>query len=495
VYDVFDTHDVAVSARPACSAEAPATGRKAMQLDATTLERHLGHRLRALPDLPLSGGRGVRFHSDRVRPGDVFVAMAGATQHGERFADDALARGAAFVLTDRPRPGAVVVDDAGAALLDLGHVARAARRGPVIGITGSVGKTTTKALLAAALDGAVSPGNLNTPHALATVLVDGWLAGDLDRPLVLELGIDHVGEMARLLDLVHPDHALLTAIAPAHLAGLGDVATVAREKGRLLHAAAGSRVVAESAWRQLPPELRTVTLRYRLIGPTGAAADASAEEEPSGDEPPIVLAEHVLGETNDHLRIVPSARAGALEREIDVALPGLGRALAENALGALTLAFELGVEPAIAAERLAHARLEPHRLTRHRLGEWTLLDDTYNAGPPSMREALAVLKRLPAPHAAVLGSMLELGPSSPDHHTDLGLVCAGLDLDAIWTVGADARAIAEACPGARHLPDTAAAIAAAADLPRRGTLLVKGSRGIGLEALVAHLLATSAAPA
>ena len=203
-----------------------------MNLDASTLRRWLGPRLRDLPPLPGGGARGVRFHSDRVRPGDAFVAMAGARAHGERFADDALARGAAFVISDRPRPGAVLVDDAGAALLDLGRAARAARRGRVIGVTGSVGKTTAKALLAAALDAAASPGNLNTPHALATVLVDAWLADDLDRPLVLELGIDHVGEMARLIELVRPTDGLLTAIAPAHLEGLGDLATVAREKGQ-----------------------------------------------------------------------------------------------------------------------------------------------------------------------------------------------------------------------------------------------------------------------
>ncbi len=490
-----------------------------MQLDATTLQQHLGHRLRALPERLPEAGRGVRFHSDRVRPGDVFVAMAGASQHGERFADDALARGAAFVLTDRPRAGAVLVDDAGAALLDLGRVARAAHRGAVIGITGSVGKTTAKTLLAAALDGRLSPGNLNTPHALATVLVDAWLADDLDRPLVLELGIDHVGEMARLLDLVRPDHALLTAIAPAHLSGLHDVATVAREKGRLLAHARGVRVVAESAWQQLPPDLRAVTVRYALadaIGdgdaeaPTdagvltdagataGAAAltrGAEAGRVPSPHQPPLLIGTHVPGEARDRLRVRLDAGRVGPERELDLALPGLGRALAANALGALTLALELGADGDAAAAGIAGARLEAHRLTLHRHHDWTLIDDTYNAGPPSMREALAVLTRMPRPRVAVLGSMLELGPASAEYHAELGRACAALDLDLVWAVGDDARALAQACPGARQLADTGTAIAAAAELPRHGTLLVKGSRGIGLEALVAHLLTTAPEPA
>ena len=166
-----------------------------MTLDLAMLRRALGDHLLELPASPLPPAGGVRFHSDRVRPGDAFVALGGAATHGVRYADDALARGAAYVITDRPFPGAVRVDDAGAALLALGSAARAVLVGPVVAVTGSAGKTTTKALLAAALDAFASPGNLNTTHALATVLVDAWLAGDPARPLVLELGIDRVREV------------------------------------------------------------------------------------------------------------------------------------------------------------------------------------------------------------------------------------------------------------------------------------------------------------
>lgn len=452
-----------------------------MNLDAPTLRRWLGPRIRELPPLPDGGARGVRFHSDRVRPGDAFVALAGARTHGERFADDALARGAAYVISDRPRPGAVLVDDAGAALLDLGHAARAARRGRVIGVTGSVGKTTAKALLAAALDAAVSPGNLNTPHALATVLIDAWLDDDLDRPLVLELGIDHVGEMEHLLDLVQPTDGLLTAIAPAHLERLGDVATVAREKGRLLEAVAGARYAAHDAWRQLAPDLRSRTDRYALdasdADSDGAGFDARGPIAP----PPKWTGRFVPGDANDRVL----ARAEGAEVVVD--LPGSGRALATNALGALAMAAALGGDPDRAAERMANARLESGRLTRHSLGDWTLLDDAYNASPVSVTEALEVLARAPAPHAVVLGAMLELGSESAAHHAAVGRACAERGLAPVWAIGAAAKPLADACPGAVHLPDVAAAIAGADALPRSGTLLVKGSRGIGLEALVAHL--------
>jgi UDP-N-acetylmuramoyl-tripeptide--D-alanyl-D-alanine ligase len=344
-------------------------------------------------------------------------------------------------------------------------------------VTGSVGKTTAKALLAAALDAVASPGNLNTPHALATVLVDAWLAEDLDRPLVLELGIDHVGEMARLLELVRPTDGLLTAIAPAHLERLGDVATVAREKGRLLEVAGGVRLAAEPAWRRLTPELRARTAVYAL--------DADDDRAEADAPTPAWAGRFVAGDAHDRL----IARTDGLE--VTVELPGSGRALATNALGALAMAAALGARPEDAAARMAHARLEAGRLTRYRIGDWTLLDDAYNASPVSVAEALEVLARAPAPHAAVLGAMLELGSESDAHHAAVGRACADRALAPVWAVGAAAAPLADACPGALHLPDVDAAIARSDALPRRGTLLVKGSRGIGLEALVAHLRATT----
>jgi UDP-N-acetylmuramoyl-tripeptide--D-alanyl-D-alanine ligase len=134
-------------------------------------------------------------------------------------------------------------------------------------------------------------------------------------------------------------------------------------------------------------------------------------------------------------------------------------------------------------------------LTRHRLGDWTVLDDAYNASPVSVAEALEVLARAPAPHAAVLGAMLELGQESDEHHAAVGRACTQRGLAPVWAIGAAAKPLADACPDAVHLPDVLAAIARADALPRRGTLLVKGSRGIGLEALVAHLRATATAAA
>ncbi len=455
----------------------PTSQRKeAMTLDLATLRRILGAHLLDAPDPAPPAATGARFHSDRVRPGDAFFALQGAATHGVRFADDALARGAAYVVSDRPHPGAVLVDDAGAALLALGREARSQRSGPLIGVTGSAGKTTTKSLLAAALDAVASPGNLNTPHALATVLADAWLAEDDARPLVLELGVDRSGDMAQLTDLVRPTHGVVTLIAPAHLQGLGDLAGVAREKGGLLTAATVARYASAAAWQHLPLGLRDRVRRYRVD-------DATDADSPQHADTAEVVGHHVVATGGERLRVTLGGET------VDATLPGAGRALAENALAALLVAVDLGVPARVAVARLESARIEPGRLTRIALDDLDLLDDSYNANPASVAAALDVLAASRRPHAIVLGSMLELGSASADYHLAVGRAIAAGDVDLVWTVGTEATAVADACRVARHFPDARSASAAAADLPERGTLLVKGSRGIGLEAVVSALCA------
>src|SRR5690606_13874660 len=197
------------------------------------------------PVAELTSGRGVAFDSRRVRPGDVFFALPGAAGHGIEHAADALARGAAYLVSDRPHERVLVVDDAYGALVRLGSHARSLLRSPIVGITGSAGKTTTKTLVTAALAARSTPGNLNTVPALVAALFEralmdtgahargvnrGALVGEggPGSPIVLELGIDRPGEMAELLTLCRPDHGVVTTIGESHLAALGDVASVAR---------------------------------------------------------------------------------------------------------------------------------------------------------------------------------------------------------------------------------------------------------------------------
>lgn len=413
----------------------------------------------AAPPAGVARIRGATHHSGRVRPGDAFFALSGASGHGLEFADEALEAGAAIVVSDRPHRRGIVVGDPAAVLLRLGAWARGRLRRPVVGITGSAGKTTAKALMAAALGGDASPGNMNTPHALAGTLTRAWADGTA-APLVLELGIDHVGEMEALATLVRPDLAVLTRIGASHLDGLGDLATIAREKGRLLADAPRAAAAAE-AWSRLSEGLRNRSLCY------GLAEDGI---DWSG-------------------RIVGTAFAPRLQvtapLELEVDLPGIGRGVAESALGALAVASLLNIPAADAAARLVRARLESGRLQVHRKGARIILDDSYNSNPASAAHALEVLRAAPGPRVAILGDMLELGRESAQHHLALGEATRGLDL--VVAVGPAARAIAAGNPAARVL-EASDAMAALADLPPRGTILLKASRGMRFERLVRTLL-------
>lgn len=414
------------------------------------------------PRAPLPDATGASFHTDRVRPGDAFFALPGAREHGIAYADAALAAGAAFVVSDRPHPRGLLVPDPAAALLALGAHARDRLTGPVIGVTGSAGKTTTKAFLAAALEAAASPGNLNIPLALACTLAR-HAAGTAAAPLVLELGIDRPGEMDELVALVRPSHGVLTALGHGHTAALGDVAGVAREKAKLL-VAAPERFAAHGAAARLPEGTPPVTT-YGL--------------DPRADRPGRVLESGPEGQLLE-----------ALGQRLR--LPHPGRGTAENAIGALAVAAALGLDPAAAAARIEAAPLEPGRLERKRAGEALVLDDTYNSNPASARQALEVLRAAPGPRVAVLGDMLELGPRERELHAELGRDTVGLE--RVLAIGPLAAALRDGNPAVECYPDVAAARAAVAALPRRGTLLFKASRGARLERLVEAFLAAAEAP-
>lgn len=406
----------------------------------------------------LSPATGVSFHSQRVRPGDAFFALPGAAQHGLAFADAALAAGAAYIVSDKPHPQGVTVPDPAGLLLDLGADARRQLRGVVVGVTGSAGKTSCKTLLAAALGAEATPGNFNTPLALAQVLLETALAGRTaaDARLVLELGIDHPGEMETLLKLAQPTHAVLTLIAPSHLAGLETVAGVAREKLKLIAAAEHAFVSVQAAAFLNAAQRRKVTT-YGLGG--GEVTGTLAEITPTGQ----TLS--ALG--------------------VRVRLPFVGTALAENALAALAVAAHLGDDANAAASRLEGVTLEPGRLQVHHLGALTLLDDTYNSNPASAAAALETLQHFPPPHSAVLGDMLELGTESARYHRELG--ARTTILEQVVAVGPEMRALLEANPNAIY-HETFDLEALKRCLPDRGTLLVKGSRGLRLERLVQELL-------
>ncbi len=417
----------------------------------------------------LPAGRGVSFHSGRVNPGDVFFALSGANAHGLDYAEVALDAGAAFIVSDKEHPQGVLVADPLKLLLDLGRWARQQLSGPVIAITGSAGKTSTKAMVSAALAAGSSPGNFNTPLALAQVLVNRWLGGKTATSdmLVLELGIDHVGEMDVLLKLVRPSHAVLTLVAASHLSGLGDIDSVAREKSKLLKAA-NNKYVSLQATAYLPETLRRQCIVYGLGSP---------------DVTNTQLCGEIIKEYDDSQQLMILGQS--------FTLPYPGKAMAANAVVALGLAQSLGLELSAAAKRLAKLEPEPGRLQIHKRGNLTIIDDSYNSNPASLRSALEVLRRSPKPHSAILGDMLELGTKSEALHRQVGAETLGLK--QLITIGNQARFFASGHPAALHFETREALLAVPQHLPQSGTVLVKASRGIGLEHIVSALLNEEAA--
>jgi UDP-N-acetylmuramoyl-tripeptide--D-alanyl-D-alanine ligase len=408
-------------------------------------------RLRPRPGPDITG---VAFDSRRIKPGYAFFALPGRSTHGIQFADEALAKGAALIVSNLPHPAGVVVADPEDYLLDLGRRSRRARTGPVIGITGSVGKTTTKDLLAAALAAYSSPGNRNTPLAHATELVSMEVVAKPTKPIVLELGIDHVGEMDKLIDLVIPTHGLITAITTTHLDGLKDLATIATEKARLLEFSNNAFADVKAA-QHLPTALRKRTVTYGLTG-EGADFEPSFSIDPAGE---------------------PILKVGSTYR-----LPGIGRTAARNAAGALAVAEALNIPAAKAAERMENAKLSPRRLKIIPLETVTVIDDSYNSSPASLEAALEVLLASHKPTTAVLGDMLELGSSADDLHRSFSSVA--MAIDRLVTVGEKAALIAPNHPDAIRVSDAEEAVEELTRLQLEGTVLVKGSRGIHLEQVI-----------
>ncbi len=397
--------------------------------------------------------------SREARPGTLFFALSGQNTDGHNFVADVLGEGGAAVVSRDGFTGAVLeVDSVEEALLEAGSWARDSMEFPVLGLTGSSGKTTTRRMIAAALSleyrTAETRGNLNNHLGLPLTLLN---TPEDTEFLVLEMGMNHPGEILRLGWAARPHHALVTCIGRAHMEFFDSLDGVARAKSELLETTMEGGIAVIPAGNPILAE--TASSRNLDVVTHGAGGDCWLEE------------------------------GRAMPWGIPLDLRYRGGHNMENALCAIAFSERMGVDPAEAAAALA--RLEPSagRGEVFTVQGRTVVDESYNANPDSTAACLRASSSFPGQRVAVLGDMLELGENSPECHLETLSLAFDLGFDPVITVGSRYRAASgeagfpavctdrwnEALEQVRRMAGTGC------------TILVKGSNSMGLMELVSSL--------
>jgi len=429
------------------------------------------------------GFRGVSTDTRTLDPGQMFVAIRGPRFDAHELLADARRRGAAAAMIERevadPLPRLRVADTR-AALGDLAAHWRGKFRLPVIAVTGSNGKTTVKEMIATILgrsgDVLMTRGNLNNEIGVPLTVFG---LGAEHRYGVIEMGANHPGEIARLCRMAHPTVAVITLCAPAHLEGFGTLEGVARAKGEIIAALPDDGIAVINCDDDYAPLWRDLAGRRRVVA-FGFGADADVRARIDG-----------AAATATRFRLTLPGGGG------DVALPLPGRHNVMNALAAAACAHAVGIDGAdiragLEAVRAVHGRLE---IVRGRGGA-TVIDDTYNANPSSLAAALDVLAGYPGERRLVLGDMGELGAGAAAMHRQAGVLARQKGAHRVYALGDLARMAAQAFGGGgNHYGDLDGLLAAVvADLRPDVTVLVKGSRSMRMERVVAALAAGGGAP-
>ena len=423
--------------------------------------------------------RGLSTDTRTLARGALFCAITGPTFDGNDFLAAARDAGAAAALATRAADDlpTVVVDESLPALHALVASWRARFDARCVGITGSNGKTTVKEMLARILGkrGHVlaTQGNLNNHIGVPLTLsrLDATHAH-----MVVEMGANHIGEIAMLAALARPEVGVITLIAPAHLEGFGSVEGVARAKGEMIASlpAHGTAVVNgdgpfQSLWRDLAGTRRLLRFGF------SDGVDVRVEHRAAPDGSELVL----------HTPIGEQA----------VRLPLVGQHNAANAAAAAAAAIALDVDLATVAAGLAEVTPVKGRLMPLRgVDGVRVIDDTYNANPTSLKVALDVLSASTPPRWLVLGDMAELGDDAESAHHEAGVLARSAGVERVWCTGTLSRGAASSFgAGAEHFDDVRELIKALLDaLDPAATLLVKGSRSAGMERVVAALVNASA---
>jgi UDP-N-acetylmuramoyl-tripeptide--D-alanyl-D-alanine ligase len=492
--------------------------------DATSLTAAIGGRL--IGEGGREGGRSIRggaVDSRKVEPGNAFFALPGERTDGHEFLADASRRGAAALVVSRnvteddvarlaaagSGTAVIAVADVLAAL----HAAAAAWRARfaplVVGVTGSLAKTSTKEQIAEVLaerwvvlrNVANENNEIGLPLTLLRLLPEHEVA-------VLEMGMYVPGEIRILSELARPHIGVVTAVRGTHLERAGSIDAIEAGKRELVEALSHGGTAVLNADDERVSRMAAAAgpgvgvVRYGLA----ADADVTAQRIESRGELGMSFAlrlpaTHAAGATPAATAATAgtaaSASTGATARtDIEVTIPALGRHSVHNALAAAAVGLAVGLDPRTIARGLERSFSLPHRSTLLDLGQWRVLDDTYNAAPDSMIAALELLASLPGRRVAVLGEMLELGESSAEAHREVG-EHAGRHAELLIGIGPAASDYAAGAARAGlgrsavlEVADRDEALRVLGERLRPGdVVLVKASRGAELDLLVDQLAA------
>lgn len=424
---------------------------------------------------------GISIDSRTVRLGDLFFAIQGKRLEGHQFVAQALSQGARACVVKQGMPvpeknaPLLVVDDVNQALARFAHWYRRQQTATVIGVTGSVGKTTTRNMiytaLAPCLKGVQSPANYNNefgvPLSIAQLKSEHEYA-------VLELGASQTGEIQTLAEMVHPEIGVITGIGPSHLEHFGTLQRTAEAKSEL--------------FEQLPAS------GLAIVNGDDNYADFLISRSPA----PVLRVG--LGDSNDlQASAIRQGESGLTFKAegTEYVIPVVGNHFVYPALSAIAVGKILGLSNQDLSDSLRAFQPVRGRCHVELIGDWTVVDDAYNSNPVSMQAACELLSDWPThgKRVLVMGDMLELGPDSASYHREVGKKIANSTIDRLFVCGAQAAAVVE---GALENQFPSEWIVQGSDvetikadvfsrLEPGDTVLVKGSRGMRMERLIEYL--------
>ncbi|MFA5389616.1 MAG: UDP-N-acetylmuramoyl-tripeptide--D-alanyl-D-alanine ligase [Candidatus Omnitrophota bacterium] len=427
---------------------------------------------------------GLSTDTRKIKKGELFVAIKGGNFDGHSFILDAVAKGAGGVLVQEggitnanfklPDVSFISVSDSIKALGDIGSFHRARFNIPVIGITGSNGKTTTKEMITVILNKKFNTlknfgtenNNIGVPMTLMRLNSEHNIA-------VLEMGTNHLGEIRRLSEIAGPTMAIITNVGPSHLEYLEDVETVLKAKVEIFeHMAKDAKLIMnadDDSLRSIKTNLKTIWFGF------DKESDFYA----------------------DKINLEPDGITFRLNGKWDISLGVLGRHNVYNALAAIACAWDFGVPIEDIKDALKEFRVPNMRMEVKRFGDIKIINDTYNANPQSMKQAIEALRDMTTEGRKVLvaGDMLELGTLSGRFHHLVGKQAAESGVDLIVAVGKLAEYVSKGAQEAgmserkiKLCAVTKEACEKVASLIKKGdTILVKGSRAMKMEGIVDEL--------